>query len=103
MALLGARPFIINYPKIVSFCQRNHIKELSLFGSAIRDDFGLDSDVDVLVEFEPDAQIDLIQFSGMRLELIELFGREVDLVTKSALKPLIKNEVLSSREVVYAV
>ena len=93
----------IDRSKIASFCQRNHIKELSLFGSAIRDDFGLDSDVDVLVEFEPDAEIDLIQFSGMRLELIELFGREVDLVTKSSLKPLIKDEVLSSCEVVYAV
>ena len=89
--------------KIVAFCRQHHLREFALFGSVLREDFGPDSDIDVLVEFEPDAEIDLIQFSGMRLELIELFGREVDLVTKPALKPLIRNEVLSSREVVYAV
>ena len=55
------------------------------------------------VEFEPDAEIDLIEFSGMRLELMELFGREVDLVTPAGLKPLIKNSILSNRVVVYAV
>ena len=76
MTLSDTQTFTIDRNEIASFCQRNHIKDLSLFGSATRNDFGPDSDVNVLVEFEPDAEIDLIQFSGMRLELMELFGRE---------------------------
>jgi predicted nucleotidyltransferase len=88
---------------LIAFCRRNHIRELSLFGSSIRDDFRPESDLDVLVEFEPDAEIDLIEFSGMRLELMELFGRDVDLVTPAALKPLIKDSILSSRVVLYAI
>jgi len=85
------------------FCRRNHIQELALFGSVIGDNFGPDSDIDVLVEFEPDAAIDLFEFSGMRLELLELFGREVDLATPAALKPLIKDKILASKVIIYAV
>jgi hypothetical protein len=89
--------------KIADFCLRHHIRELALFGSVLRDDFGPESDIDILVEFEPAAEIDLFEFSGMRLELMELLGRPVDLVTPTALKPLIKDTILKSRSVVYAV
>lgn len=86
-----------------TFCRRNQIRELSLFGSVIRDDFGPDSDIDILIEFEPDAEVDLLEFSGMRLELMDLFGRNVDLATPAALKPLIKDSILSSKVTIYAV
>ncbi len=97
------KQILIPKQSLIAFCRRNHIRELSLFGSAIRDDFGAESDIDILVDFEPDAEVDLIEFSGMRLELIEMFGREVDLVTYAALKPLIKDSILSSKVIVYAV
>ena len=89
--------------QIADFCRRHHIRELALFGSVLRDDFGPESDIDILVEFEPTAEIDLFEYSGMRLELMELLGRPVDLVTPSGLKPLIKDSILESRSVIYAV
>jgi predicted nucleotidyltransferase len=89
--------------KIAAFCRQHHVRKLSLFGSVLRDDFNPHSDIDILVEFEPTAQIDLFEFSGMRLELMELLDRPVDLVTPTALKPLIKDDILKSRKVVYEV
>ena len=91
--------------EIAAFCQRNHIRKLSLFGSVLRDDFGPDSDVDVVVEFEPgaDETLTLMDLVGMQLELSDLFQRNVDFVLRDGLKPLIKDEVLSTLEVVYAV
>jgi predicted nucleotidyltransferase len=88
---------------IADFCQRHHIRRLSVFGSVLRDDFSPDSDIDILVEFEQKAEVDLFEFSGMRLELMELLGRQVDLVTPAALKSLIKDVIQESRMVVYEV
>jgi len=90
--------------EIAAFCRRHHIRELALFGSVLRDDFGPDSDVDVLVEFEPgaDETLTLMDLVGMQMELSNLFQRNVDFVLRDGLKPLIKNEVLSTLEVVYA-
>ncbi len=88
--------------EIAAFCRRNHIRQLSLFGSVLRDDFGPDSDIDVLVEFEPDAEISLFDLIGMQLELAELWQRPIDLVPQRGLKSLIKDEVLQSAEVLYA-
>ena len=87
---------------IAGFCQRYHVRNLSIFGSALRGDFSADSDVDVLVEFEPEAQVGFIALSRMRRELSDLFQRPVDLVPKNGLKPRIREAVLSSAEVVYA-
>ena len=87
---------------IEAFCRRNHIRRLSVFGSALHDDFRPDSDVDVLVEFEPDAEIGFMALARMRRELSLLVGRPVDLVPASGLKPLIRDRVLASAEVVYA-
>jgi len=67
--------------KLADFCRRNHIVRLSVFGSALREDFGPDSDIDFLVEFPPDHVPGLIKLAGMELELTELLGRKADLRT----------------------
>lgn len=87
---------------IATFCNKHGIRELSVFGSALRDDFRPDSsDVDVLVEFNPEAKVSLLGFCGMIRELEELFGRKVDLITTNSLSPYIRDRVLASREVLY--
>lgn len=90
--------------KITAFCRQHKIRELALFGSVLREDFTPESDVDVLVEFEPGADefLTLLDLAGMQLELSALFRREVDLVLRDGLKPLLKDEVLSNLEVIYA-
>ena len=84
------------------FCRRNHIRRMALFGSVLRDDFRPDSDVDVLVEFAPDARIGLIGFAGLEIELSAMLGREVDLNTAEDLSRYYRDEVVKSAEVVYA-
>jgi uncharacterized protein len=88
--------------KLAEFCRRNRIRRLSLFGSVLRDDFRPDSDVDVLVELEPDARVGLIGLAGMELELTALFGRKVDLRTPAELSRYFRDEVLAQAEVQYA-
>lgn len=92
----------VPYLDIAAFCRRNHIHRLSVFGSAVRDDFRTDSDVDLLVEFEPDARVGFLALSRMQRELSALFGRQVDLVPRAGLKPLIRDVVLASAELLYA-
>ena len=84
------------------FCRRYHVRKMALFGSVLRSDFRPDSDVDVLVSFEPDARIGFLTLSRMQRELSELFKRPVDLVPMDGLKPLIRESVLSSAQDVYA-
>ena len=88
--------------KIAYFCRRWNVSELALFGSVLRDDFTEESDVDVMVTFAPGASIGLIAFSRMQLELSDIIGRNVDLVTKNSLRPLIKDAVLAQAETLYA-
>lgn len=92
-------------PEIAAFCRRYKIRELALFGSVLRQDFTLESDVDVLIDFEPgaDKTLTLVDLVGMQLELSNLLRRQADLVLRDGLKPLIKDEVLNSLQVVYAV
>ena len=93
----------INAEAIAAFCRRWKVTELALFGSVLRDDFGPDSDVDVLVSFAPDAPWSLFDLVDMRDELKEVLGREVDLVEKDALRnPFRREAILAHREVVYA-
>lgn len=94
----------IDIPKdeIAKFCRRNHICKLSLFGSVLRDDFRSDSDIDVLVEFEPGQVIGLFRLAGMELELSEIFGRQVDFRTPADLSRYFRQDVLNSAEVQYA-
>ncbi len=84
--------------KIIAFCRRHKIRELSLFGSVLREDFTPDSDVDVLIDFEPgiDQSLTLLDLAGMQQELSHLFRREVDLVLRDGLKPLLKDEILNT-------
>ena len=72
--------------KIAEFCRRWKIKELRLFGSALRNDFGPESDVDFLVTFAPDAQWSLLDHAVMEEELSGLLGRKVDLVSRRAVE-----------------
>jgi predicted nucleotidyltransferase len=92
----------IDRAAIGRLCQKHAIRELSLFGSVIRDDFRPDSDVDVLVEFEPEARVGLLTLARIIEELSELFEQEVDVVTKNSLSPYLRDRILTSREVVYA-
>lgn len=89
--------------QIKSFCQKWKIQEFSLFGSVLRPDFNPQSDVDVLVVFAENAGWDLWDIMEMRDELKNIFGREVDLVEKRALRnPFRKQEILGSHEIIYA-
>lgn len=88
--------------RIEEFCRRWKITEFSLFGSVLREDFRPDSDVDVLVSFEPDSEWDLFHLADMRDELMALFGRDVDLVEKEGLRnPFRRRTILDTREVIY--
>ena len=88
--------------QIAEFCRRNQVRSLALFGSVLRADFRPDSDVDVLVEFSPDARVGLLAMGRMQRELAALFHHPVDLVPKEGLKPRIREAVLASTEVLYA-
>jgi len=87
--------------KIAEFCRRHHIRKLSLFGSVLGDHFSPESDVDVLVEFEPGHVPGLITFGGMQMELQELLGRPVDLKTPEWLSSYFRQEVLEMAEPQY--
>ena len=87
---------------LAEMCRRYSVKELSLFGSAARGEMGPDSDLDLLVEFEPGARIGLIKFESFVDELESLSGRRIDLVTKNGLKPWVRPSVLKDARVIYA-
>lgn len=88
---------------IAAFCAKWRIREISLFGSGLRDDFGPDSDLDFLVSFEPEAGWDLWDLVTLREELISIVGREVDIVVKEALRnPYRREAILSQRVVIHA-
>jgi len=89
--------------RLTELCRKWKVKELSLFGSILRDDFSPSSDVDVLVSFEPTAPWSLLDLMEMKEQLEVIFGRSVDLVEKEALRnPWRKRRILSTYEVVYA-
>lgn len=97
------QPNGINLPEdqIAEFCRRHHIRKLSLFGSVLRQDFRADSDVDVLVEFDP-GHTPGLQFFSMERELSEMIGRRVDLNTAAFLSPHFREQVLQESETAYA-
>jgi predicted nucleotidyltransferase len=86
---------------IAEFCRRHHIRKLALFGSVLRDDFGPNSDIDVLVEFEP-GHVPGLAFLSMQEELSRILGRQADLNTQGFLSPYFREQVLSEAEVQYA-
>jgi len=88
--------------EIADFCRRHHIRKLALFGSVLRDDFRPDSDVDVLVEFEPSRAVGFA-ILDMEEELSRLFGgHKVDIVEEKYLNRWLRDRVLASAEVQYA-
>jgi hypothetical protein len=88
--------------RLPGFCRRWRVRELSLLGSALGEGFGPESDVDVMVSFEPDAPWDALDLVDMRDELAGMVGREVDLVEKEAVRnPFLRREMLARRRVLY--
>ncbi len=93
---------LIPADRLADFAQRWKVIELSLFGSVLRDDFSADSDVDVLVSFDPEATWSLWDLTRMEDELAETIGRKVELVEKEALKnPFRRKHIVDGRRVIY--
>lgn len=92
----------ISRKELDSFCQRNHIIKMALFGSAIRDGLTPNSDIDILVEFHQNHVPGLMDLAGMEIELSEMIGRKVDLRTPAELSRYFRNEVLKTAKVEYA-
>ncbi len=94
----------IDNQRIIEFCRRWKITEFALFGSILREDFLPESDIDVLVTFDPSAHWSLFDLVDMKGELEHIFGRRIDLVEKRALRnPFRKREILRTMQVMYAV
>lgn len=89
--------------ELETFCRRNHITKMSLFGSALRDELKPGSDIDILVEFDKDHMPGLFDIAGMEIELSEMFGRKVDLRTPAELSRYFRDDVLEKARVEYAI
>lgn len=92
--------FMVPHERVAEFCRRHGVRRLALFGSVLRDDFEPESDIDVLVEFEPGERVGL-RFFAMERELSDLFGRTVDLHTPGFLSKYFRDEVMVEAEVQY--
>ena len=100
-----AHNLMISKDKIEHFCRRNHICTLGLFGSALREDFGPGSDIDILVEFEQAYRPGLVELIKMQEELVQIFGQKVDLVERQAVEKsenyIRRHHILESVEPIY--
>jgi len=94
--------FQVDGSQLAQFCRRNQIRRLSFFGSVLREDFGPDSDVDVLVEFEPGAKVGLLRMAALESELSQVVGRKVDMRTPADLSRYFREEVVAGAQVQYA-
>lgn len=93
---------LIPQDKINEFCRRNKIQTLAFFGSVLRDDFGPESDIDILVDFEPQAQVGFFELYDMESELSLLFGgRKVEIITPKFLSKYFREDVMANVEVYY--
>ena len=92
----------VDSASLAELCRRYGVKELSLFGSAARGEMTPDSDIDIMVEFEPETRVGMIRFETLAEELTVLAGRRVDLVTRRGLKPWVRNDILKDLRVIYA-
>ena len=94
----------IDQNRLAEFCRRHKIIKLALFGSVLRNDFGPDSDIDVLVEFAADARVGFIKLAGIELELADLLGtnRRVDMRTPEDLSRYFRQDVMKPAEIQYA-
>src|SRR2546422_4259216 len=87
--------------RIAEFCQRHRIRWLALFGSVLRDDFRPDSDVDVLIEFEPNRRYTYFTLAQVEEDLSVLLGRKVDVHVPKTLHPFLRDKVLGQAEALY--
>jgi uncharacterized protein len=92
----------VDQDQLTLICRAYGVRELSVFGSAAHDSMRPDSDIDLLVDFLPTAEPGLLDHAGLTLDLSDLFGRKVDLVSKNGLKPLIRDSVLRESRRLYA-
>ena len=103
---MAAPQTLVPRKKIAAFCKRWKVVEFALFGSAIREDFSAQSDIDALVSFAPDSNWSLFDHVQMKQELQEIFEREVDLITRRALEQsrntLLRSEILSTARTLYS-
>src|ERR1035438_6966193 len=88
--------------KLADLCRNYDVRELSLFGSAVRGEMRPGSDIDIMVEFDPGARIGLLKFESLSEDSEALVGRKIDLVTKRGLKAWIRPQVLKEARIVYA-
>ncbi|MGI6460006.1 MAG: nucleotidyltransferase family protein [Candidatus Hydrogenedentales bacterium] len=95
-------PIKIDREQLAAFCRKHHLTKLALFGSVLTDRFGPDSDVDVLVEFDPDHVPGLIALSAMERELSEIFGHRADMRTPNDLSRYFRDQVLREAVTQYA-
>ena len=97
-----AGPLHLPFEALADLCRQYQVRELALFGSALRQDHRPDSDVDLLVSFQPAARVTFLTLARMQCELETLLGRKVDLVPKDGLKPVIRAHILATARVLYA-
>lgn len=100
MIQLDSLPIAIPEPQIAEFCRKHHIRQLALFGSILRDDFTPDSDIDILVNFEP-GHTPGFAFIDLQDQLSKLLGRAVDLNTPQDLSPYFREQAITAAEVIY--
>lgn len=100
--MLQVGPFIFDGPALAAICRRYEVRELSLFGSAARGEMQAESDIDIMVEFQPGAGIGVVKFESLAEELEKLMGKKVDLVTRRGLKPWVLPNVVKDARVIYA-
>jgi predicted nucleotidyltransferase len=99
---MAVPPLAVERGRLQEFCRHHHIRRLSVFGSVLHGDARPDSDLDLLVEFEPDHAVGLIRLAGIQLELSRLLGRPVDLRTPADLSRYFRAEVMAEAEVLVA-
>ena len=92
----------VDRERLAEFCRKHSIQKLAFFGSVLRDDFKADSDVDVLVDFEPDHKPGFLRLARMERELSEIIGRKADMRTPEDLSRFFRDEVIAGAEVQYA-
>jgi hypothetical protein len=100
--MIHVGPIELDERRLAETCRHYGVRELSVFGSAARGEDRPDSDIDLLVEFLPEAAPGLLDHAGLMLDLSALLGRKVDLVSKNALKPLIRDSVIQDSRRLYA-
>jgi uncharacterized protein len=100
--MIEATPLHIPTDELANLCRRYEVRELSAFGSTLGEDRRPESDVDLLVSFQPAARVTFATLARMQRELEALLGRKVDLVPKDGLKPVIRDQVLATARVLYA-